>query len=119
MILFSLLPRIVVCGRFGLKEFSTPISKRRTATMIVGKVIESIGLHDYKVLFMNGEKKTCKSCKLKIVPEDEIPSSLRASVDVEVSSLSSRSSTPNTSHVSHGSDDNLLDDESKMKLKVK
>ena len=45
--------------------------------MIVGKVINSVGPQLYKVKFINGQEEICKSCKLKVVPDNEIPPSLR------------------------------------------
>ena len=92
-------------------QFTTPQSKRRSATMIIGRIVELVGLHDFKVLFQNGEEKTCKSCKLKIVPNTEIPPTMRPSSKVDVSTVSSRSVHSNPTNESHLSDDEGLDDD--------
>ena len=50
--------------------------------MIIGRVLEAVGLHEFKVEFENGSIQTVKSCKLKIASTDEIPPSMSPSVTV-------------------------------------
>ena len=86
-----LLPNTIVCGRYGPLAYANPTSKRKSATSIVGKVLHSIGQHMYLVRFENGQDIECKSCKLKVVPKDKIPPSMRPSSDVTESSSTSSS----------------------------
>ena len=88
-------------------EYSSPQLKRRYASIVFGRVIESAGLHEHKVLFANSEVKTCKSCKLRIVPDNEIPPSLRPSAEIDMSLLSPHGESSNPSHEN---DDDTIDD---------
>ena len=82
-----LLPGTVVSGRFGPLEYATPTSRRRSASVITGTVIEAMGPHYHKVRFMNGETLNCKSCKLRVVRPEDIPPSLRSTNNITQSAI--------------------------------
>lgn len=69
----------VVAGRFGPMTYATPQSKRRSKSIIMGKVIAATGSNMYKILFENGLETDVESCKLKVVREEDIPPTLRHS----------------------------------------
>ena len=73
-----LIVNTVVSGRYGPKEFSRPDAKRQTATQIIGHVTAVAGPNEYEVIFQNGETIRCPSSKLTVVPEEEIPPTLRS-----------------------------------------
>ena len=58
-------------------EYSSPSAKRRTASRIFGTVMEAIGNHEYNVRFQNGEIIPCKSSKLTVVLDEEIPPTMQ------------------------------------------
>ena len=81
--------------------------------MIIGKIIKAIGTHEFEVQFENGTKKNCKSCKLRLVPDNEIPPFFRPSSHVEESS-SSVSDGPPLNPMSITEEDNEDEDEEEL-----
>ena len=70
---------------------ATPQSKRRSKSIIVGKVLCAVGPNMYKVRFITGEEIDCESCKLKVISGEDVPPSLRpatSEVNSDVSSVS-------------------------------
>ena len=62
--------------------FATPQSRCRSKTVINGVIISAVDANLYKVRFQNGEEHECESCKLKVLPEEDIPPSLRPSNNI-------------------------------------
>ena len=56
--------------------FSTPQSRRHSKTSISGIVIGAVDANIYKVRFQNGKDIECNLCKLKVIPNEDIPPSL-------------------------------------------
>ena len=67
----------IVSGRYGPLEYSSPSAKQRTASCIFGTVMEAIRNHEYNVRFQNGEIIPCKSSKLTVVLDEDIPPTMR------------------------------------------
>ena len=100
-------------GRFGPLTFSTPQAKRKSKSMLIGKILAPVGLHMHKVRFIDGTEEVCNSCKLKIVPPHEIPPSLRPSQDVEEIPMTENGPVPapivhdSDAESNHGNNSNL------------
>ena len=77
-------PGSIVSARIGPLVLSHPGAKRRTKSVIFGKVTKAMGPHEYEVTFTNGEIHPVASSKLTVVSEENIPPSLRSNAnDVE------------------------------------
>ena len=96
----SLTKDTVVSGTYRLMAFATPASKRKSKTVIIGKILDAVGAHEHKVRFVNGKEIICKSCKLKVVRPEDIPPSLRSTTttteEADNSNDQSRSLEPNS-----------------------
>ena len=69
-------------GRFGPLTYATPQSRRKSKSFLYGKIIKATGPNIHEVLFQDGSKQICESCKLKIAHPEDIPPTLRPSNSV-------------------------------------
>ena len=102
-----MLPGTVVSGRFGPLTFSNPNARRRSHSRIIGRIVVAVGSHEYRVQFVDGTERVCKSCRLRVVRTQDIPPTLRDTYedngDVEENSTVSSSGTnPNVNDDNNG-----------------
>ena len=78
----SLLLGSIVSGKFGPLDLPYPGARRRTRKVIVGRITNIVDEHEHEVLFQGYDVPiTCKSSKLRLVPENEIPPTFRTVSD--------------------------------------
>ena len=85
--------------------FAHPQAKRRSKSMILGKVINAAGPNKYNIRFINGLETEVESCKLKVLSDEDVERLRRSNDENDDESCLSDHDSSNVSNVTASSDD--------------